>query len=57
MFGMLIERLIIPELQKVSGNVERKICSVGMIKLLTEVTEVTDGCYSQFWYVYIAVLH
>ncbi|CAL1277563.1 unnamed protein product [Larinioides sclopetarius] len=49
MFAMVIERLIIPDLQKVSGNVERKICSVGMIKLLTEAPEVIDGSYSQFW--------
>ncbi|GIX82326.1 exportin-2 [Caerostris extrusa] len=49
MFSMVIERLIIPDLQKVSGNIERKICSVGMIKLLTEAQEITDGCYSQFW--------
>lgn len=49
MFGMVIERVIIPDLQKVSGAVERKICSVGLIKLLTEVQEITDGCYSQYW--------
>ncbi|GFR20357.1 exportin-2 [Trichonephila clavata] len=28
---------------------ERKICSVGLIKLLTEAPELIDGCYSQFW--------
>ncbi|KAG8192798.1 hypothetical protein JTE90_019116 [Oedothorax gibbosus] len=49
MFGMVIERLIIPDLQKVSGNIERKICSVGMIKLLTECPEVIEGGYSHFW--------
>ncbi|GFT75368.1 exportin-2 [Nephila pilipes] len=49
MFSMVIERLILPDLQKVSGNVERKICSVGLIKLLTEAPELIDGCYSQFW--------
>nr|XP_042908071.1 exportin-2 [Parasteatoda tepidariorum] len=49
MFAMVIERVIIPDLQKVSGNIERKICSVGMIKILTEVPEITGGSYSQFW--------
>lgn len=49
MFGMIIDRVILPDLQKVSGNIERKICSVGLIKLLTEVQEVTEGCYSQNW--------
>ncbi|XP_054706218.1 exportin-2-like [Uloborus diversus] len=49
MFAMVIERLVIPDLQKVSGQIERKICSIGLIKLLTEVPEVVDGYYSQFW--------
>lgn len=51
---MIIDRVILPDLQKVSGNIERKICSVGLIKLLTEVPEVTEGCYSQNWLVYFA---
>ena len=33
---MVIEKLFVPDLQKVSGNLERKICAVGVAKILTE---------------------
>jgi len=56
MFGMIIERVILQDLQKVSGNIERKICSVGLIKMLTEVREITDGHYSQYWSPLLVVL-
>lgn len=36
MFQMVIEKLYILELQKTSGNVEKKICAVGVAKILTE---------------------
>lgn len=49
MFGMVIEKLYIPEVQKVSGTVERKICGVGMIKILCEVPVMLDGDYSHLW--------
>ena len=36
MFFMVIEKLYLVEVQKVSGNLERKICAVGLVKILTE---------------------
>ncbi|CAF0704688.1 unnamed protein product [Brachionus calyciflorus] len=36
MFMMVIQNLFIVDLQKVSGNLERKICAVGVSKMLTE---------------------
>lgn len=36
MFQMVIEKLYILELQKTSGLVEKKICAVGVAKILTE---------------------
>ena len=33
---MVLEKLYIADLQKVSGNLERKICAVGLVKILTE---------------------
>jgi len=36
MFGMVTEKLFIADLQKVSGNTNRKICAVGITKVLTE---------------------
>uniref|UniRef100_T1J763 Exportin-2 n=1 Tax=Strigamia maritima TaxID=126957 RepID=T1J763_STRMM len=49
LFGMVLERVIIPEVQKVSGATEKKICSVGIIQLLCECPDMIDGRYSQFW--------
>ncbi len=36
MFAMVLERLYVVDLQKVSGNTERKICAVGLTKILCE---------------------
>jgi exportin-2 (importin alpha re-exporter) len=33
---MVLEKLYLTDLQKVSGNLERKICAVGVAKILTE---------------------
>ncbi|CAG2103823.1 unnamed protein product [Medioppia subpectinata] len=49
MFGMVLEKLFIPEVQKVSGNVEKKIIAFGMTKILCELDSTIVGQYSQFW--------
>ncbi|XP_006839263.1 PREDICTED: exportin-2 isoform X2 [Chrysochloris asiatica] len=49
MFGMVLEKIIIPEIQKVSGNVEKKICAVGITKLLTECPPLMDAEYTKLW--------
>lgn len=49
MFGMVLEKLLIPELDKISDQVERKICTVGITKILTEVPALSQGDYTQFW--------
>ncbi|EFA07339.1 exportin-2 [Tribolium castaneum] len=49
MFGMVLEKLLISELQKVSGNVERKIVACGITKLLCECPEMLTGTYQKFW--------
>lgn len=49
MFRMIVERLIIPDAQKISGTVEVKIAAVGLTKLLCESTELIDGPYSEYW--------
>ena len=49
MFGMVIEKLIIAEVQKVSGTTERKICAVGMTKILCEAPTMIQGDYQQMW--------
>ena len=49
LFRMVIERLVILEVQKVSGQTEKKICAVGMTKWLCETNCLLSGAYSQYW--------
>jgi len=49
MFGMVCERLIVLEVQKVSGATERKICAVGMTKLLCETPVMLADDYAAMW--------
>lgn len=49
MFGMVLQKLIITDLQKVLGSNERKICSVGYSKLLTSCPALLDENYASFW--------
>ncbi|KAL5021450.1 hypothetical protein ScPMuIL_000605 [Solemya velum] len=48
MFGMVIERLVLIDLQKVSGATERKICAVGFTKVLTECPSFLQN-YEAMW--------
>lgn len=48
MFGMVIERLFVADLQKVSGNIDRKICAVGVTKILTEAPVMLKA-YETLW--------
>lgn len=43
LFAMVLERLVFPEIQRVSGQLERKICAVGLTKLLCETPECFSG--------------
>lgn len=49
MFGMVLEKIIIADIQKVSGIEEKKICAIGLTKLLTETPQLIEGEYSGFW--------
>uniref|UniRef100_A0A8B9RB38 Exportin-2 n=1 Tax=Astyanax mexicanus TaxID=7994 RepID=A0A8B9RB38_ASTMX len=49
MFGMVLEKIVIPEVQKVSGQVEKKICAVGITKILTECPAMMDTEYTKLW--------
>ncbi|XP_060521599.1 exportin-2 [Cylas formicarius] len=49
MFGMVLEKLFIAELQKVTGNVERKIVACGVTKLLCDCPEMCTGNYQKYW--------
>eukprot|EP00051_Salpingoeca_urceolata_P014441 m.183859 g.183859 ORF g.183859 m.183859 type:complete len:978 (+) comp18088_c0_seq1:151-3084(+) len=47
LFAMLLNRLL-ENVQKVSGSLERKVCAIGMIKLLTE-TPAMLTTYQSMW--------
>ncbi|XP_023216075.1 exportin-2-like [Centruroides sculpturatus] len=49
MFAMVLDRVVIPEVQKVSGSLERKICAIGITKLLTETPAMIVGEYANYW--------
>lgn len=49
MFGMVLEKLFINELQKVSGVLEKKIVACGVTKLLCDCPEVYTGKYQTYW--------
>ncbi|XP_022913677.2 exportin-2 [Onthophagus taurus] len=49
MFGMVLEKLFITELQKVSGVIERKVVACGIIKLLCECPQMYTGSYEKYW--------
>ncbi|GFO03315.1 exportin-2-like [Plakobranchus ocellatus] len=49
MFAMVVERLFLPDLQKVSGHTSKKICAVGVTKILTEAEAMVNTEYSSLW--------
>jgi len=51
MFGMVVEKLLIADLQKVSGSIDRKICAVGVTKILTEAPAMLQADYVKLWFV------
>lgn len=50
MFLMVLEKLFIMDIQKVSGNMERKICAVGVTKIISECSYLlTTENYLKIW--------
>lgn len=49
MYGMVLERIIIPDLRKISGTTDKKIAAIGITKILCECEAVLSGNYSQYW--------
>ncbi|CAB3229559.1 unnamed protein product [Arctia plantaginis] len=49
MFSMYLERVLIPELQRVSGALERKAAAVGCIKLLCDSQHFRQGALAPLW--------
>ncbi len=49
LFLMVIERLYLSNVQKVSGHTERKICAIGITKILAETSEMLTEPFIQQW--------
>jgi len=49
LFAMVVERLIVLEIQRVSGALERKICAVGLTRLICDTPICFTGSYSATW--------
>lgn len=49
MFGMVLEKLFLADLLKVSGGVERKIVACGVVKLLCDCPAMYTGAYQKYW--------
>lgn len=49
MFGMVLEKLFIAEIQKVGDSADKKLCAAGIAKLLTEAPAMYQGEYCAQW--------
>lgn len=49
MFGMVVERVFIADLQKVSGEIERKITAVGIANLLIDCPFMLANPYNVYF--------
>ena len=49
LFLMVIERLYLNYVQKVSGHTERRICAIGITKILAETSEMLTEPFVQQW--------
>lgn len=46
---MVLESVMVPDLKKITGTVDKKISAVGVTKVLCECKDVLSGSYSRFW--------
>ncbi|XP_055703907.1 exportin-2 [Phlebotomus papatasi] len=49
MFGMVLDRVFIPELNRVSTDIDKKIVAIGIAKILCECPSMVNEPYVQFW--------
>lgn len=56
MFGMVVERVLITDLQKISGEIERKVVAVGMSNLLIDCPAMLEPPYHSYYARLLAAL-
>lgn len=49
MFGMVVERVFITDMQKVSGDIERKVTAVGVSNLLIDCPAMLESPYNAYY--------
>lgn len=55
MFSMILDKLFVPDTQKIDGKGERRIAAVGLTKLLCEGKQLKDGQYVNQWWVHVMI--
>ena len=50
MFSMVVEKLFIADVQKISERQDKMICAIGITKILTEAPSMLDETYLPLWY-------
>lgn len=55
-FGMVLEKLYIADVKKVTGVIEKRICICGIIKILAQLPLIDNGAYNHFWSPLLLVL-
>ncbi|KAI4498822.1 hypothetical protein M0802_005997 [Mischocyttarus mexicanus] len=56
MFGMVVERVLLPDLQKVSGDIDKKVTAMGISNLLIDCPIMLENPYNSFYPRLLAVL-
>lgn len=56
MFGMVLEKLYVQDVQKVTGIIERRICISAMVKILVALPFISEGSYNNLWASLLQVL-
>lgn len=56
MFGMVVDRIFITNLQKVSGEIERKIVAIGISNLLIDCPAMLEPPYVSYYARLLAAL-
>jgi exportin-2 (importin alpha re-exporter) len=55
-FGMVLEKLYIADVKKVTGYAERRVCVCGMIRIISQLPLIENGSYNHIWSPLLLVL-
>lgn len=55
-FGMVLEKLYIADVKKVTGHSERRMCVCGLIRIIAQLPLIENGSYNHVWSQLLLVL-